>query len=134
LTDAPARNLWHNGGMKRNELIGAIALLAVCILVGWFLWTNDPAHRTAVRSTPAAPPTVRADTVLTTLPGLEERAADTPAVVICRPQAGERVAIRRGQRLADGALYLDVKVSPNCYGWVHVGNLVGVSPETINRY
>lgn len=119
--------------MKRNELLGAIALIAVCVLVGWFLWANDPEHRPAAPAS-AAPPTVRADAVLTTLPGIETRPDLPEAAIICRPQAGTPVAIRRGQRLADGALYLDVKVSSNCYGWVHVGNLVGVSPETINRY
>ena len=38
--------------------------------------------------------------------------------MLCRPLAGSPVTIKRATRLADGALYLDVWVRDQCYGWV----------------
>jgi hypothetical protein len=125
--------------MSKNKLsayewLGAAAIVAVCVLVFAALWLSDPAQRTVSRTAPAAPLAIRVDTMLTTLPGLETRPQLAGAAIVCRPKAGERAAIRRGERLPNGALYFDVKVSPTCYGWVHVGQLVGVAPETIERY
>lgn len=119
---------------KRHvEIIAGVGLLSFSILLFWFLWARDPAHQPPA-PTPAAPVAIRAATLLTTLPGLEERAAETGAGIVCRAQAGQTAAIRRGERLSNGVLYLDVKVSPACYGWVRVDQLVNVPLATIYRY
>lgn len=118
--------------MSKHERIAAAALVAACAVFAFVLWSRDAAPRPAAVRQP--PPTLRADTPLLTLPGIEERAAVVPEAVICVAKAGEKAAIRRADRLPSGVLYLDVKVSPTCYGWVRVDALVGVAPGVIYRY
>lgn len=116
--------------MTREEKMGALLLVVLALaFAGYLVWSNQP-------PAPAArvePPTVRAGAVLTTLPGIERRKGLPAAAIVCRPAAGEIAGIRRGRRLAGGALYFDVKITQTCYGWIDAAHL-DVAPAVLLRY
>lgn len=103
--------------MSRQEWMGAAVLLLAALAVGVGLWARDhPAAGPA--AAPAITSVVSAGSVLTTMPGVEARAAENPAVVTCRVAEDSIVRLRRAMRIVGGLLYLDVLAGPRCGGWV----------------
>ncbi len=112
--------------MTRGEWLGAALLVAVCVLVGGFLWARDNVQIARAVVPPPTPVVfaLRAGTVLTTQPGLDARTLIDRAAVTCRPKETRTVKIKRAAKLNTGELYLDVWVRDRCQGWTPADQVV----------
>lgn len=119
--------------MKRREWLAAAGLIAFAALAFWFMWSTDPAHRSPapMQASYSAPltPTLKEDDYLYILPVAEMFTGEDPifdaSAIVCRVAAGVEVKIIGSVRLNSGPVYLRLRATPDCQGWIpasHVAN------------